>query len=247
MLIGRILSGTARQALRCMRVSDFPKIPGRMPATRRAKPRPMPFARHSRLSAHARPRLRRGMRQYGRAGPAGRRLLKRREWRFPIGRCCCSPALSKHSETHQRWLGTGLPQASFKNRTWCGRRIKPGFWPARSTRRSSSPWVVPGRRPRLWIEPCRALSGACVTGNRLRCTATPPSPSIRHHTDPGGPGAQSDPVSAPEPMSIEAVLAVPKAARRRWASTAIGDLPGAPGAWLISSAAIAWSFRPGNA
>src|SRR6516225_3299270 len=62
---------------------------------------------------------------------------------IPHGRCCCSPARSKHSETHQLWLGMGLPQAPDKNRTWCGRRIKPGAWPAR---RSSSPWMVPGRR-----------------------------------------------------------------------------------------------------
>jgi hypothetical protein len=50
---------------------------------------------------------------------------------------------------------------------------------ARSTRRSSSPWVVPGRCLRLWLEPCRALFGECVAGNQLRCTATRPSPSIR--------------------------------------------------------------------
>jgi hypothetical protein len=178
MLIGRILSGTAHQALTCMRVSHFPKIPRRRPATPQAKHRPMPFARHSRLLVPTRPRLRRGMRPYGRAGRAGRRLLKRREWRFLTGRCCCSPVLSTHSETHQLWLGTGLRQASHKNRTSCGRRIKPGVWPVRSTRRSSSPWVVPGRLPGLWLKPCRVLSGECVTGNRLRCTATRPSPSI---------------------------------------------------------------------
>ena len=68
-----------------------------------------------------------------------RRLLKRREWRFLIGRCCSSPALSKHSETHRLWLGTGLRQAAHQNRTSCGRRIKPGVWLATSTRRSSSP------------------------------------------------------------------------------------------------------------
>jgi hypothetical protein len=39
--------------------------------------------------------------------------------------------------------------------------------------------VVPRRRPRLWLEPCRVLFDECVTGNRLRCTATRPSPSIR--------------------------------------------------------------------
>jgi hypothetical protein len=177
MLIGGILSGTARQALTYMCVSRFPKIPERMPATRQARHRSMPFGQHSRFSAHTRPRLPRGMRQYGRAGRAGPRLLKRRGWRFPIGRCCCSAALSTHSETHQLWLGTGLRQASIKNRTSCGRRIMPGVWLARSMRRSSSPWVVPGRRPRLWLEPCRALSGECVTGNRLRCTATRHSPS----------------------------------------------------------------------
>ena len=60
----------------------------------------------------------------------------------------------------------------------CG-RIMPGALPARSTRRSSSLWVVPATRPRLWPEPCRALFDECATGNRLRCTATQPSASIR--------------------------------------------------------------------
>ena len=77
----------------------------------------------------------------------------------------------------QLWLGTALQQAH-KNRTSCGRRIKPGVWPARSTRRSSSPWGVPRRRPRLWLELCRVLFDECVTGNRLRCTATRPSPLV---------------------------------------------------------------------
>jgi hypothetical protein len=161
-----------------MCVSHFPKFPRGMPVTPRAKHRPTPFAQHSRLSVPIRPRLPRGMRQYGRAGRAGRRFLKRREWRFFIDRCCCSPARSKHSGTHQLWLGTGLPQALDKNRTSCGRRIKPGAWLARSTRRSSSPWAVPRRRPRRWPKPCRALSGECVAGNRPRCTATRPSPSF---------------------------------------------------------------------
>ena len=73
------------------------------------------------------------------------------------------------------WLGTAQQRASPKNRTSCGRRIMPGVWPAKSTRRSSSPWVVPWTRPKLWLEPCRARSDECATGNRLRCTATPPS------------------------------------------------------------------------
>lgn len=77
--------------------------------------------------------------------------------------------------------GPAERQASGRNRTWCGQRIKPGFWPARSLRRSNSPWVVPRRRPRLWLEPCPALSGECVTGNRLRCTATRPSPGLAQH------------------------------------------------------------------
>jgi hypothetical protein len=66
-----------------------------------------------------------------------------------------------------------------QSRTSCGRRIKRRAWPARSTRRSSSPLVVPARRPRRWLEPCRALFDECVTGNRLRCTATRPNPSTR--------------------------------------------------------------------
>jgi hypothetical protein len=179
MLIGRTWSGTGRQALRRMCVSRFPNIPGRMTATRQVRQQSIPFARHSRPSVPTRPRLPRGMRPYGRAGRAGRWLLRRRGWSSPIGRCCCSPARSKHCETHQLWLGTGLQQVSFKNRTWCGRGIKPGAWPAKSTRRSSSAWAVPETRPRPWPEPCRALSGERVTGNQLRCTATRPSPSIR--------------------------------------------------------------------
>ena len=179
MLIGGILFGTAHQALTCMCVSHFPKSPRRKSSTRRTTHRPMPFAQHSRLSLHTRPRLPPGMRRSGRAGQQRRRLLKRRGWRFPIERCCSSPALSKHSETHQLWLGTALQRASDKNRTSCGRKIKPGVWPARSTRRSSSPWVVPATRPKLWLEPCRALFDECATGNRLPYTATRPSASIR--------------------------------------------------------------------
>ena len=176
MLTGGILSGTAHQALTCTCVSHFLMIRSRMPAPRQAKHRSMPFAQLLRLSVPTRPRLPRGMRQSGRAGRAERRrLLKRREWRFLIERCCCSPALSKHSETHLRWLGMGPRQASAKNRTLSGRRIKPGAWPARSTRRSSSPSVAPRRPPRPWPEPCLARFGECATGNPLRCTATRPS------------------------------------------------------------------------
>ena len=179
------MSGTARQALTCTCVSHFFDIPRGMPATRQARRRPMPFAQHSRLSVHTRQRLPRGMRQFGRAGRAGRRRrLKRREWRSRIERCCSSPARSKHSETHQLWRGTGLQQTWDKDRTLCGRRIKPGAWPARSMRRSSLRWVVPRRRPRLWPGPCRALFGECTTGNPLRCTVTRASPSILRH---GGP------------------------------------------------------------
>ncbi len=106
------------------------------------------------------------------------RLLKRHECRFLIERCCCSPALSEDSETHQLWLGTA-PRRAIKNRTSCGPRIRPGAWPARSTRRSSSPWDAPSTPPKLWLEPCPVLSDGCTTGNRHRCTATPPSASNR--------------------------------------------------------------------
>jgi hypothetical protein len=51
--------------------SHFPKISMRMPATCQARHRSMPFAQHSRLSVHTRPRLPTGMRQYGRAGKRG--------------------------------------------------------------------------------------------------------------------------------------------------------------------------------
>jgi len=95
----------------------------------------------------------RGMRRSGRAGRAGRRLLKRREWRSLIERCCFSPALSKHSETHQLWLGTALQRASHKNRSSSGRRIKPGALPARSTRRSSHCRLFRQRVPSSGLRP----------------------------------------------------------------------------------------------
>jgi len=91
---------------------------------------------------------------------------------IPLEPCCSSPALSKHSETHQLWLGAALQRVSTRHRTSCGRRIRPGVWPARSTRRSSSPWVVTSTRPKLWLEPCRVLFDECATGSRLPCTAS---------------------------------------------------------------------------
>ncbi len=38
---------------------------------------------------------------------------------------------------------------AIKTHTSCGPKIKPGAWPARSTRRSSSPSDVPSKRPKL--------------------------------------------------------------------------------------------------
>jgi hypothetical protein len=73
---------------------------------------------------------------------------------------------TRRSKETGRWAAAGIQRQRH-------RRL------ARSTRRSSSPWVVPGRCLRLWLEPCRALFGECVAGNQLRCTATRPSPSIR--------------------------------------------------------------------
>jgi hypothetical protein len=180
MLIGGILFGMAYQASTCMCVSHFPKSPMRMSSTRQTKHQPMPFAQHSRHSRRTRPHLPPGLPRSGRAG-ARIRLRKRRECRFPIEPCCSSPALSKHSETHQLWLGTAPQRGSTRDRdrTSCGRRIKPGVWPARSTRRSSSPWVVPSTRPKLWLEPCRALFDECTTGSLLPCTASGTSASTR--------------------------------------------------------------------
>ena len=119
------------------------------------------------------------------AGCRPRRWLARNSTLQPPSET--SSDCAKRSETHQLWLGTALQQAWHKNRTSCGRRIKPGVWPARSTRRSSSPWVVPRRRPRLWLEPCRVLFGECITGNRLRCTATRLAPASAH-AEPDVPG-----------------------------------------------------------
>jgi hypothetical protein len=150
----------------------------------------MPFARHSRRSLHTRPRLLSGTRRSGRAG-ARSRLLKRRDWRYPIEPCCCSPALSTLSETHRIWLGTAPRRATDRHRTSSGLRIKPGVLPVRSTRKSSSAWVVPSTRLRLWLELCRALFGECATESRLPCTATRTSASsligttARSAADPG--------------------------------------------------------------
>ena len=148
---------------------------------------------------------------------------------FPIGRCCCSPARSKHCEMHQLWLGTGLQQVSFKNRTWCGRRIKPGAWPAKSTRRSSSPWAVPETRPRPWPEPCRALSGERVTGNQLRCTATRPSPSIRSSARSVCSGSDSLPRSLAD-VALQLTESLSGISRRITAAIERGrGLPAGPG------------------
>src|SRR5262249_12194521 len=72
-------------------------------------------------------------------------------------------AAGPHQEPHLVWP---------EDQAWC--------LPARSMRRSSSPWAVPMRRPRPWQKPSRALFDECVTGNRLRCTATRPSPASAH-------------------------------------------------------------------
>jgi hypothetical protein len=83
---------------------------------------------------------------------------------IPLEPCCSSPALSKHSETHQLWLGAALQRVSTRHRTSCGRRIRPGVWPARSTRRSSSPWVVTSTRPKLWLSPAGCCSTSALRG-----------------------------------------------------------------------------------
>ena len=59
-------------------------------------------------------------------------------------------------------------------------RIRPGAWPARSTRRSSSPWDAPFTRPTLWLDPCPVPSDGCATRNRRRCTATRLAPASAH-------------------------------------------------------------------
>jgi hypothetical protein len=181
MLIGRILSGTAHQALTCMCASHFPKIPGRMPITRQAKHRPMPFAQRSRLASYtATP-----FKAYAAicegwvsGTPAPRAPRVEIPNRTMLLFTC--PVEALRDATALAWYGVySRPRPRGKHRTSCGRRIMPGVWPARSMRRSSSPWVVPERRPGLWPGPCQALFDECVTGNRLRCTATRPSSSIR--------------------------------------------------------------------
>ena len=50
----------------------------------------------------------------------------------------------------------------------------------------------------IWLEPYPALFDECVTGNRLRCTVTRPSPSIRSSAlDPDDVGAQIDLIGVP--------------------------------------------------
>ncbi len=141
--------------------------------------RTLPFAWHSRRSPSSPPRLPAGTQRSGRAGRAGSRLRWRRVCRYQIERCCCSPDQSRYSETRQPSLGTGLHRGGFRNRTSCGLRIAPGAWPARSTRRSSSPWDAPTTPPTLWPEHCPVLSDGSTTGTRHRCTATRPSARTR--------------------------------------------------------------------
>jgi hypothetical protein len=120
-----------------------------------------------------------GTRRSGRAGMRRTRFLKRHGWRFRIGRRCCSPEPLRSSETHQRWLGMEPRSAAIKSRTLCGPKIGPGAWPARSTRRLSSPRVAPATPLKLWPQHSPARFEAPPMGNRLRCTATSCSPGIR--------------------------------------------------------------------
>ena len=106
MLIGRILFGTAHQALTRTCVSHFSKSPRRMSSTRQTKHGPMSFGAALATLASYTSVPATGHAAIWGAGRAG--FLTRRERRFPIEPCCCSPALSKHSETHQLWLRTAL-------------------------------------------------------------------------------------------------------------------------------------------
>ena len=110
---------------------------------------------------------------------SGNQPPQRRAWTSPIERCCSSRVPSTSCGTRPLWPGaTGRD----RNRISCGPRTEPGAWPARSTRRSSSPWDVPALRLRLWIEPCPVWFGGCPTAKQHRCTAmrpTRPTPGDR--------------------------------------------------------------------
>jgi len=75
------------------------------------------------------------------------------------------------------WFGSAAGGNQAPHLVWP--QDQPGAWPVRSTRRSSSPWVVPATRPELWLEPFRARFDECATGNRLRFCETRPRASIR--------------------------------------------------------------------
>jgi hypothetical protein len=139
------------------------------------KERNLPFVWPWRSSRHTPRRLPAGTPRSGKAGPAGNRLHKRREWPSPIERCCSSPARSKCSEMHQLWPGTAQQQVTIRHRTSCGLRIEPGASPARSTRRSSSPSVAPTPPPKSSLAPCRWGFDECGTESRRRSIATLPS------------------------------------------------------------------------
>ena len=174
MLIGGILFGTAHQALTCMCASHFPKIPRRRASTRQAKQVDAVRAALATLGSYTTTPTMRVCGDLGGLGERGAGSSSAASARFLIGRCCCSPALSRHSETHRLWLGTARRGRRTKNRTSCGRRIKPGAWPARSTRRSSSPWVVPGSVPGSGQSP----AGRCPTGALRGTGSAVPRPCL---------------------------------------------------------------------
>jgi hypothetical protein len=108
--------------LTCTSVSHFPTIPRRMSSTRLANQRSTPFVQHSRLSRRARPHQIAGMRRSGRAGRAGRRLLKRREWRSLIERCC----FHRSCRSTQRRTSCGLVRLCRGRRTRTAARLAGG-------------------------------------------------------------------------------------------------------------------------
>jgi hypothetical protein len=81
--------------------------------------------------------------------------------------------------TRRPWRGRAVG-GGIRSRTSCGPGIEHGAWPARSTRRSSSPRDAPATQPMPLWKQCRVPSDGSFTGNRHPCTAIPPNSRVRY-------------------------------------------------------------------
>ena len=157
-LIGGILSGTGRQALTYMRDPHFPTVPVRMSVYPSGEP-PADAIRAAlaTLASYTATPDQGVCGDMGGLGRAGRSTPQAPRVEILIGAMLpfTGPVEALRDAPALAWYGFAAAVAQAPHPS--GRRIKPGAWPARSTRRSSSPWVVPATRAQALA---RALPGA---------------------------------------------------------------------------------------